>query len=140
MRGSDQKAKKVRNELTDEQKNEIRDAFETFSKTGLDPGELKVGLKTLGFDKKLPDIERIVSLINKKGESPINFDEYMDIMVQKPGAPQEEMQKAFKYLCAGEGDKITLSSLKKVCDELGENITEEELKEMMDTYIKKLES
>ena len=41
------------------------------------------------------------------------------------------MKKAFKILCEENHNKITLKSLKKICVELGENITDEELQEMI---------
>ena len=41
------------------------------------------------------------------------------------------MKKAFKILCEEGHDKITLKSLKKICSDLGENITDDELNEMI---------
>ena len=41
------------------------------------------------------------------------------------------MKKAFKILCEEGTDKITLKSLSKICTDLGEKISEEELQEMI---------
>lgn len=52
-----------RPELTEDQKQELREAFELFDndKTGtIDMHELKVLMRALGFDVKKPDIIRIV--------------------------------------------------------------------------------
>lgn len=46
--------------------------------------------------------------------------------------PVEEMKKAFRLICEDNHDKITLKSLQKVAKELGENMTVEELNEMIE--------
>lgn len=46
--------------------------------------------------------------------------------------PVEEMKTAFRLICEEGHDKITLNSLKKVAKELGENMTNEELQEMLE--------
>ena len=123
--------KKIKNELTEEQKREIYDAFQ-FAEEGLDPKELMLGMKALGFDPQSEDVQRIMKLINKKGTNLISYEDFMDIMIEKPSDdPQIEMQKAFKILCEEGTDNITLNSLKNICAELGENITEEELNDMI---------
>ena len=52
--------------------------------------------------------------------------------MQNERDPIEEMKNAFKLICEEGHDKITLKSLQKVARELGENMTLEELKEMID--------
>ena len=135
MRGSGQKGKnekKIRNELTDEQKREIQDAFEPFIETGIEPNELRLAMKALGFDPKNEDVQRITQQVDKKGRTPITYEDFLDIMIEKPNDnPEAEMKKAFKILCEENHNKITLKSLKKICVELGENITDEELQEMI---------
>jgi centrin-1 len=42
------------------------------------------------------------------------------------------MRKAFHLICEENYDKITLNSLQKVAKELGENMTIEELQEMVE--------
>ncbi len=44
----------------------------------------------------------------------------------------EEMRNAFRLICEENHDKITLKSLQKVAKELGENMTDEELQDMID--------
>jgi len=66
------KGKKSKPELTEDQKQELREAFELFdaNKTGsIDLHELKVLMRALGFDVKKPEIVKIVHgtlLINMK--------------------------------------------------------------------------
>ena len=124
--------KKIRNELTEKQKREIEDAYEPFSETGIEPKELKLAMKALGFDPNNEEVQKIMAQVDKKGKTPISYADFLDIMIEKPtDNPQAEMKKAFKILCEDGKDKITFKSLKKICTELGENITDEELQEML---------
>ena len=134
-RDSDEKGKgeqqKIRNELTDEQKREIKDAFATFEESGIEADELKSAMKTLGFDANNPDVQKILEKIDSK-RAPLKFDDFMDVMIDSSEKdPEAEMKKAFKILCEEGTDKITLKSLSKICADLGEKINEEELQEMI---------
>ena len=125
-------SQKIRNEITEEQKKEIKDAFSTFEENGIFPDELKSAMQTLGFDANNPEVQKILDkLATKKG--PLKFDEFMDVMIEKniDKNPEEEIKKAFKVLCEDGTDKITLKSLTKICADLGEKINEDELQEMI---------
>ena len=57
------RAKKSRPDLSEDQKQELREAFELFDadKTGfIDLHELKVLMRALGFDIKKPEVVKIV--------------------------------------------------------------------------------
>ena len=134
MRGQrfKQQNQRIRNELTDEQKREIKEAFAPFELDGLKPEELKLAMTVLGFDPKNEDVKLIMKKIDEQGNKPISYETFMDIMIEKPDDdPEVEMKKAFKILCEDGYDKITLKSLRKICNDIGENITDEELKEMI---------
>ena len=123
---------KIRNELTDEQKREIKEAFSTFEETGIEADELRSAMQALGFDAKNPDVQKILDKLDRH-KKPLSFEEYMDVMIDKDENkdPDVEMRKAFKVLCEEGTDKITLKSLSKICADLGEKISEEELQEMI---------
>ena len=132
LKSKSSESQKVRNEITEEQKKEIKDAFSTFEENGIFPDELKSAMQTLGFDANNPEVQKILDkLATKKG--PLKFDEFMDVMIEKniDKNPEEEIKKAFKVLCEDGTDKITLKSLSKICADLGEKINEEELQEMI---------
>lgn len=124
--------KKIRNEITEEQKKEIRDAYEPFEENGINPNDLKLAMKALGFDPKNEEVSRILSNIDSKGKSTYTFDSFLDLMIEKPNKdPKVEMEKAIKILSEEGKDKITLKSMKKICAELSENIIDDELNEMI---------
>ena len=123
---------KIRNELTEEQKREIKDAFSSFEQDGLLPEELKTAMKTLGFDANNQEVLKILDKIDTK-KGPLKFDDFMDVMVENNAEkdPEVEIRKAFRVLCEEGTDKITMKSLSKICADLGEKIGEEELLEMI---------
>ena len=125
-------SQKVRNELTEEQKREIKDAFSSFEEDGLLPEELKTAMKTLGFDANNQEVLKILDKIDSK-KGPLKFDDFMDVMIEKSSEKDldSEMKKAFKVLCEEGTDKITLKSLSKICADLGEKIGDDELQEMI---------
>ena len=82
---SAQKAKRrthTRPELTDEQKQETKEAFELFDtdKDGsLDYHELKVAMRALGFDLKKAEVLKILRDHDKSGHGLIDFEDFAKI-------------------------------------------------------------
>ncbi len=89
-------------------------------------------MQALGFDPKNPDVQKILNKLDKY-KKPLNFEDYMEVMMDKNEEkdPEIEMKKAFKVLCEEGTDKITLKSLSKICADLGEKISDDELQEMI---------
>lgn len=80
-----QKAKRrthSRPELTDEQKQEIKEAFELFDtdKDGcVDYHELKVAMRALGFDLKKAEVLKILRDHDKTGHGLMDFEDFAKI-------------------------------------------------------------
>ncbi|XP_057615851.1 centrin-2 isoform X1 [Chionomys nivalis] len=124
-------------ELTEEQKQEIREAFDLFDADGtgtIDVKELKVAMRALGFEPKKEEIKKMISEIDKEGTGKMNFSDFLTVMTQKMSEKdtKEEILKAFKLFDDDETGKISFKNLKRVAKELGENLTDEELQEMID--------
>ncbi|GIX96070.1 centrin-1 [Caerostris darwini] len=123
-------------ELSDEQKKDIKDAFNLFDseETGFIPTrDLKVALRALGFEPKKEEIKKMVSEIDKDSTGKIAYDDFYKLMSEKindKGANQEIM-KAFQLFDNDNTGKISFENLKRVAEELGETISDEELKEMI---------
>jgi centrin-1 len=91
-------------------------------------------MRALGFEPKREEIKKMIADVDKDNSGVIDFPEFLDMMTQKMAErdPREEMLKAFR-LFDDEGDgKITFKNLKRVAKELGENMTDEEIQEMID--------
>ena len=57
------KGRKARSELTEEQKQEIKEAFDLFDTEGvgqIDAKELKVAMRALGFEPKKEEIRKMI--------------------------------------------------------------------------------
>ena len=124
-------------ELTEEQKQEIREAFDLFDTDGsgtIDAKELKIAMRALGFEPKKEEIRKMIADIDADGSGTIDFQEFLEMMTAKMSQKdsKEEILKAFKLFDDDESGKITFRNLKRVAKELGENMSDEELQEMID--------
>merc|ERR1711918_300972 len=98
--------------LTDEQKAELKEAFELFDTDGsgaVDSSELHTAMKALGFEPKKEEIA--------------------EKMNQKDG--KEELLKGFKLFDDDNTGRISMKNFKRVAKELGENLTDKELEEIL---------
>lgn len=72
----------ARPELTDDQKQEIREAFDLFDteKSGrIDYHELKVAMRALGFPVKKEEVKRLMAEYDKEGSGRIGWDDFFEI-------------------------------------------------------------
>ena len=130
---------RARFELKDDQKAEIKEAFDLFDTDGtgtIEAKELKVALRALGFEPKKEELKKLVSDLDKQnsssGHGMLDFNEFLDIMTTKMSEKdsKEQIQKAFA-LFKGPTGKISFEDLKTVARELGETMSDEELMEMI---------
>ncbi|XP_057285660.1 centrin-2 [Pezoporus wallicus] len=124
-------------ELTEEEKRDIREAFDLFDTDGtgyVDVKELKVSMRALGYEPRREEIKKMVSDIDKEGTGKISFSGFLRVITQKmvEKDSKEEILKVFKLFDDDETGKISFKNLKRVARELGENLTDEELQEMID--------
>ncbi|KAL0613650.1 Centrin-1 [Plecturocebus cupreus] len=124
-------------ELTEDQKQDVREAFDLFDADGsgtIDAKELKVAMRALGFKPRKEEMKKMISEVDKEGTGKISFNDFLAVMTQKMSEKdtKEEMLKAFRLFDDDETGKISFKNLKRVANELGENLTDEELQEMID--------
>ncbi len=119
---------------------EIRKAFELFDQSGtgkIDPKEIKLAMQSIGYDEKNPLMYQIVSeldtpLYNKKGG--VSFNDFCQTVNNRVPEREttEDLRKVYNlFLENPNADTTTLASIKRVADELGENIEEVELNAML---------
>jgi Ca2+-binding EF-hand superfamily protein len=127
-----------KNGLTEDEVMEIKEAFDLFDtdKSGqIDTEELKQALKNLGIDAKNQTLNNMMADLDADNSGEIDFDEFINMMTAKMSDrdTKEDLKKVFN-LFLGDDDKaerINISHLKKVAKDLNENMSEEELKEMI---------
>lgn len=125
-----------RPELTEEAKEDIREAFELFdSGTGLvEKRQLKVMMRALGHEPKKEQLSRMLltSGISSRSQH-IKHEEFLALMSQIINEKniQEEMMKAFTLFDIDNSGKITIENLRTVAEQLGEKMSDAELEEMI---------
>ena len=127
--------------LSSEEVDEIKQAFDLFDTNGtgkIDPKELKAAMQSLGFDSKNPTISQLIADLDtpeSERNGGITFDDFVDAINDKLGDKEskEGIRRIFDlFIDDPNADTITLSSLKKISKELGENMSDEELKDMLE--------
>merc|ERR1711907_379007 len=118
--------------LTEEQMDEIREAFNLFdgdASGAIDVRELKAAMRALGFEVKNEELKKMVT----DGNGTIEFAEFLSMMTAKMGEKdtREDIEKAFKLFDDDNTNKISFRNLARVAEELGENIDDEELQDMI---------
>ena len=79
-------------------------------------------------------VREMFDMLDKDGSGTIDFTEFLEMMTSKMSEKdsREEILKAFRLFDDDETGKISFRNLKRVAKELGENMTDEELQEMID--------
>ncbi|CAO1619648.1 unnamed protein product [Jaminaea pallidilutea] len=126
-------------DLTDEQRQEIKEAFELFDtdKDGcIDYHELKVAMRALGFDHKKAEVLKLLRDHDRRGEGLMEWDDFARLMGDKIAArdPMEEIRRAFALFDDDGTGKISIKNLRRVAKELGEALDEDELQAMIDEF------
>jgi centrin-1 len=127
--------------LSQDEIDEIRQAFDLFdtNQTGkIDPKELKAAMQSLGFDTKNPTIFQMISELDtpdsqKKGG--IDFDTFVEAINNKLGDKETKdgIRRIFNlFIDDPQQETITLSSLRRIARELGEQMSNDELKDMLE--------
>ena len=133
--------KKQRREISEDQKAEIKEAFDLFDtdKSGIiDYHELRVAMRALGFDVKKQEIRKIQQEYDRDEVGGIKFIDFEEIMTTKMlnRDPDEEIYKAFQLFDDDQSGKISLKNLKRVARELGEALNDDEIQAMIDEFDK----
>merc|ERR1711988_1791586 len=128
--------KKAKGGLTEEQIEEIREAFNLFdadNSGAIDVRELKAAMRALGFEVKKEELKKMTSDIDNDGNGSIEFGEFLEMMTGKMGEKdtREDIEKVFKLFDDDNTNKISFRNLARVAEELGENIDDEELQDMI---------
>merc|ERR1712072_464935 len=123
-------------QVTDKERAEIKEASELFDADNsgmIDATELKGAMEALGFKPKREEIKKMLLDIDKDGNGTIEAAEFEQLMTAKLSDKdlKDDMIKAFGLFDDDSTGKITSKNLKRVAAELGETVSDEEIKEML---------
>lgn len=125
-------------DLTPEQEQEIRETFQVFdsdSDKHLDFHELKTAMRAMGFDVNQTDVSGLIARYGRDRKH-ISYEDFKLVMTEKVRNrdPMEEIERAFRLFDVEGKQAISLDNLKRVAQELHENIDEGELEAMIDEF------
>lgn len=126
----------IKLELTEQQKSDIKEAFDLFDPDGtgkISTKDLKVVLRALGYEPTKKEIQTLVADVAPECPSELSYEEFMKVMSIKMADEdsQSDILRAFRLFDDDKTGKISFKNLKRVAIELGEDLSDEELLDMI---------
>ncbi len=114
----------------------LKEAFDIFDadKSGsIDLQEFKNAIAALGLEKSSEKLLSVLSDLDSNTDNLIDFEEFLKLLgVYNKGLDDEEhLETIYKEKFALSNGKISLEDFKRVAEEIGDNYTEDELKDMI---------
>jgi Ca2+-binding EF-hand superfamily protein len=119
--------------------NEIKDAFELFdaNEGRINAREIRMAMQNIGFDEKNPGVYEVMTELDNprnKNLGGASFNDFCQTVNNRIPEREttEDLRKVFNlFLDDPNATTTSLASIKRVADELGENIEELELSAML---------
>ncbi|XP_042568435.1 troponin C, slow skeletal and cardiac muscles-like [Cyprinus carpio] len=127
-------------QLTEEQKNEFRAAFDIFVQDAEDgcisTKELGKVLRMLGQNPTPEELQEMIDEVDEDGSGTVDFEEFLVMMVRCmkddcKGKSEEELAELFRMFDKNADGYIDLEELKLMLEATGETITEDDIEELM---------
>ncbi|RVE71178.1 hypothetical protein OJAV_G00072320, partial [Oryzias javanicus] len=126
--------------LTEEQKNEFKAAFDIFIQDAEDgcisTKELGKVMRMLGQNPTPEELQEMIDEVDEDGSGTVDFDEFLVMMVrcmkeESKGKSEEELAELFRMFDKNGDGYIDLEELKAMLESTGEAITEDDIEELM---------
>ncbi|OQR72310.1 caltractin-like [Tropilaelaps mercedesae] len=116
---------------------EIKATFAMFDRNGdgLPAKELKFAMRALGLEPRKEEVKKLLTELGKQDtlQAKLTLAEFEEIIkIRLREDPIDETLKAFKLFDERNTGMISLEDLQRVAEELGANISEEELRQMIE--------
>ncbi len=128
-------------QLRDEEVDKIQEAFQLFDYNGtgkIDPSFVRETMDKLNYEEKNPVVYKIIVQLDTPENSKnggVNYKEFVESFDDELGDKnsKEGIQRVYnEYVVESDTDTITPEVLRKICDEQGEDLTDEEIQIIMD--------
>nr|AAA92677.1 calmodulin-like protein [Pisum sativum] len=122
--------------LSEEQIVDFKEAFGLFDKDGdgcVTVEELATVIRSLDQNPTEEELQDMISEVDADGNGTIEFDEFLNLMARKmkDTDAEEELREAFKVFDKDQNGYISPSELRHVMMNLGEKLSDEEVKQMI---------
>ena len=127
-------------EVLSSEGNDIKEAFELFDANGdgrINAKEIRSAMQSIGYDEKKPTVYEVITELDNprnKNSGGATFNDFCQTVNYRVPEKEttEDLRKVFNlFLDDPNSDTTSLESIKRVADELGENIEEIELNAML---------
>ena len=130
--------------LDEDQLNDVRECFDLFdiNRSGnIDYHEFKIAMRALGFDMKKEDVILAIREFDRSGRGKVDYPTFLAIATKKITTrdPHGEILKTFDLFDVDKSGRISVENLKKIAQDLGEDLSEEELKAMVEEFDRDLD-
>ncbi|CAD7922196.1 unnamed protein product [Amoebophrya sp. A25] len=124
--------------LKQDEIEEIKEAFDLFDtdQSGqIDLKELRGAMQSLGYESKNETVFTMLQELDKDGSASLDFEEFLDLMRGRDDEAGEhlrdEISKVFALFDVEGKNVITVKDVVRVCRELGERLSLEEITEIV---------
>nr|AHZ89377.1 CH-GECO2.1 [synthetic construct] len=126
----------TRDQLTEEQIAEFKEAFSLFDKGGagtITTKELGTVMRSLGQNPTEAELQDMINEVDADGDGTLDFPEFLTMMARKmnDSDSEEEIREAFRVFDKDGNGYIGAAELRHVMTNLGEKLTDEEVDEMI---------
>ena len=128
---------KGKGELTDDQRAELEEAFRLLDIDGdglISTHDIKIAMRSIGFEPTKKEIIHMIDDIDASASGQITLPVFINMMTKKRDEmdPSEEILRAFRLFSEEGSEGIKVEDIKRVAAELGEGLTDDELKNIME--------
>ena len=137
---SQSKKVEVQKDVVNSDGGDIKEAFELFDSNGdgkINVREIRGAMQSIGYDEKNPTVYEVITELDNprsKNSGGATFNDFCQTVNYRVPEKEttEDLRKVFNlFLDDPNSNTTTLESIKRVADELGENIEEIELNAML---------